>query len=161
MQKFIKCYVVPVFLFLPLLACATDTTIDKLLSSTTEPAGVIIEIVTADSQGLSWALPQARQYIKKLRQRFPGIPIAIVTHGQEQFALQSKQAQRKNKIHSLARALRKDDVQLHVCGTFAGWRGLAKEDFPDYVDVAPAGPSQVNDYLALEYQLVIIKQRNK
>ena len=121
---------------------------------------MVIEIVTGDQHGLAWAFTPAQDYIKQLRQRFPSLPIAIVTHGREQFALQNNKQTSDKKVHSLTRTLLKEDVQLHVCGTLAAWEGLAKEDFPDYVDVAPAGPAQVNDYLALDYKLIVIKQRD-
>lgn len=146
-------------LMLPLPAFASGAEIEELLAAREAPAGVVIEIVTGDRHGLDWALPRAQDYIKRLRQRFPAIPIAIVTHGREQFALQTTRQAGEKKVHSLTQSLLKDDVQLHVCGTYAGWEGLSKEDFPEYVDVAPAGPAQVNDYLALEYKLIVIKQR--
>ena len=159
MHKLIRLFLSQLLLSLPLAACASGTSIEKLLASDDVPAGVVIEIVTGDNQGLSWALPQAKAYIKQIRQRFPAIPIAIVTHGREQFALQESKSGTQAKVHSLTRSLQKDHVQLHVCGTYAGWKGLSKEDFPDYVDVAPAGPAQINDYLALDYQLLVIKRR--
>lgn len=154
-----KQFIFSILLLLPLLACAAGTTLDKVLASKQKPPGVVIEIVTGDQQGLNWALPQAQQYIEKLRQRFPGIHVAIVTHGREQFALQKAKSGKQKKVHSLTKALLKDDIKLHVCGTFAGWEGLAEEDFPDYVDVAPEGPALVNDYLALDYALIIIKRK--
>lgn len=152
-------FIFQLFLLASLTACAAGTRLDEVLTEKQQPPGVVIEIVTGDAQGLQWALPMARTYVHKLRQRFPGIPVAIVTHGREQFALQNNQKNSKPKIHSLTQALRKEDVALHVCGTYAGWKGLTAEDFPDYVDVAPAGPAQVNDYRALGYRLIIIKQR--
>jgi len=159
MHTLFKSLIAQTLLCIPLLACASSTRLDTLLAAEQAPAGVVIEIVTGERAGLSWALPQAQLYIKKLRQRFPSIHIAIVTHGQEQFALQKKQHTKEKKVHSLTRSLLKDDVQLHVCGTYAEWEGLSKEDFPEYVDVAAAGPTQVNDYLALDYKLIIIKRR--
>lgn len=160
MQMMIKHLLLNLLLLTPLVACASSTTLDRVLNEKTAPPGVVIEIVTGDAQGLNWALPEAKSDIKQLRARFPGLPIAIVTHGREQFALQKKKRKQQRKVHLLTQSLLKEDVQLHVCGTFAGWEGLAAEDFPDYVNVAPAGPAQVDDYIAMGYQLIIIKRRD-
>ena len=162
MKNIFKSFFFQVLLMLPLTACATSgVSIEKLLAADKAPHGVVIEIVTGDQDGLNWALPLAKDYIKQLRQRFPGIHVAIVTHGREQFALQKNKNKSRNKIHSLTQALKKDDVPLHVCGTFAGWEGLSEEDFPDYVDVAPAGPTQIKDYMALDYKLIVINSRSR
>ena len=48
------------------------------------------------------------------------------------------------------------DVDIHVCGTHAGWFDVLPEDFPDYVDVSATGPAQVNDYRALDYVLIVL-----
>lgn len=159
MQALYKQFIFQFLLFASLLSCASATTLDRILVADEPPPGVVIEIVTGDNQGLDWALPQAQSYIKQLRQRFPGVPIAIVTHGREQFALQKNRRGQAKKIHSLTQSLRREDVRIHVCGTLAGWEGLSDEDFPDYVNVAPAGPAQINDYLALDYKLIVIKRR--
>ncbi len=159
MRSFYKLLIIQILLSLHLSACASVETLEQILTEKDAPAGVVIEIVTHDSQGLDWALPQARLYIQRLRQRFPELPVAIVTHGREQFALQRTRQGEATKVHSLTQSLRKDKVQLHVCGTYAERKGLSKEDFPDYVDVAAAGPAQVNDYLALDYKLLRIKRR--
>jgi hypothetical protein len=50
-----------------------------------------------------------------------------------------------------------DDVPVHVCETHAGWYGVTAEDFPDYVNVAPTGPGQIQLYEALGFYLVVIE----
>lgn len=134
--------------------------IDALLAQKEEPMGVVFEIVTGKSNSLDWALPMVKGYIGKLKERFPEIEVAIVTHGSEQFALASNKAKKQTKVHSLTQQLNKEGVQLHVCGTHAEWKGLSNEDFPEYVDVATTGPAQINDYVAVGYKLVVISQPN-
>lgn len=142
------------------IASASEpVTIEAILSQQAEPDGVVIEIVTGNDDGLDWALPRAQEYAKRLHARFPDMPVAVVTHGREQFALTRDKQKAKPKVHSLTQALAKEGVKLHVCGTYAGWKGLADEDFPDYVDVAAAGPAQINDYKALGFMHVIIKKK--
>lgn len=135
-------------------------TLDEILSQKEEPAGVIIEIVTGKSNGLDWALPRAQQYIGKLKKRFPEMPVAIVTHGREQFALAKDKQKKNSKVHTLTQALKKDGVNLHVCGTYAGWKGLSEEDFPEYVNVAAEGPAQINDYKAVGFLHLVIKNKD-
>ena len=50
-----------------------------------------------------------------------------------------------------------DDVPVHVCETHAGWYGVEASDFPDYVDVAPTGPGQINLYKELGYTLILME----
>lgn len=144
----------------PIPAFAKDSkSIDEILKLKTAPAGVVIEIVTWDGDNLQWALPRAQGYIKRLRTAFPKLPVAIVTHGAEQFALTKDEKENNEEVHQLVKSFGNDDVPVHVCETFAGWRGLSADDFPDYVNVAAAGPAQVNDYIAVGYELILIKDK--
>ena len=144
-----------------LVTFAKENNLNDILTLTEAPDGVVIEIVTGDSAGLSWALPKSQEYVSQLRQRFKDLPIAILTHGSEHFALTRKYKAANKKEHKAVRSLIQDsDVQIHVCGTYAGWRGLSDEDFPDYVDVAAAGPAQINDYISLGYLLLVIRSDN-
>lgn len=141
------------------LPAESERAIEKILQQEDAPEGVVFEIVTADEDGLAWALPLTRSYINRLRERFPDLPVAVVTHGQEQFALQRRQSKEQQAVHNQVRSLTGDNVPVYVCGTYAGWRGLHDEDFPDYVNVAAAGPAQINDYVALGYTRVLVRQR--
>ena len=138
---------------------ATDASkqVENILSLKQAPAGIVFEIVTGSANSLEWALPKTQKLIKRLRARFPKLDIAIVTHGNEQFALQTTNNKKYKKVHSLTQQLvQKDNVPLHVCGTYAGWKNVSEEEFPDYVDVAAEGPATINDYLSLGYILIKI-----
>ena len=148
------------FTLFSMTAYASDAGVkmDDILNMQQEPAGVVFEIVTGKDDGLQWALPLTKKYIDQLKQRFPEMPIAIVTHGREQFALQKSKLGDNKKVHDLTQQLVKEGVNLHVCGTYAGWKGLTEEDFPEYVNVSAAGPTQINDYIAVGYLKVKIKK---
>lgn len=151
--------VLGILLFLPVaLPANSELFVEQILQQRTAPEGVVFEIVTADQNGLQWALPLTRRYIEQLRERFPGLPIAVVSHGQEQFALQAADRETQHDVHAQVQSLTGNDIPVYVCGTYAGWRGLSDEDFPDYVNVAAAGPAQINDYVALGYTRVLIRQ---
>ena len=100
---------------------------------------------------------QLRIAIERIRARFPGTDFAVVSHGREEFALQSKYQSEQQGIHKAVKSLVADDVPVYVCETHAGWYGVTAEDFPDYVNVAPSGPAQINIYLELGYQRVVIE----
>jgi intracellular sulfur oxidation DsrE/DsrF family protein len=80
----------------------------------------------------------------------------VVSHGKEQFALQKEHRAEYEEVHKGVQSLLGDDVQLHVCGTHAGWFGVTTEDFPEYVDVTAAGPAQINDYENMGWDLIVL-----
>ncbi len=144
--------------WLPMGAAAADSlTLEQLLARAAPPAGVVFEIVDRDPQALEFALPWVKQAAEKIEERFPGVPMALVSHGQEMFALQEKDKEKNAALHQQVQSLKRDKgIPVHVCETYAGWKGVAPEAFPSYVDVAPSGPSQINNYLALDYQRVVV-----
>jgi intracellular sulfur oxidation DsrE/DsrF family protein len=145
------------FLALAAPAAAAAVTLDELLARPLAPPGVVFEIVDRDPGALDVALPWVKQAAQRLKARHPGLPMALVTHGQEMFALQTGKRAGNPAIHQLAESLSRDDgIPVHVCETYAGWRGLAAEDFPAYVDVAPAGPTQIRNYEALDYVRLVV-----
>lgn len=131
--------------------------ITQLLAQEKAPPGVVFEIVTGDPQALRWAIPEVSSYAKRLRERFPKLDIAVVTHGQEMFALQKDKRASTPKVHAeIEQLVKEQQIPVHVCETYAGWRGIGAEAFPDYINVAPTGPAQIKNYMALDYVLIKI-----
>lgn len=144
-------------MFLLPAVCLAGADMDRLLALDEPPTGVVFEIVD-DDDALKWALPRVRQLSAQIHARFPELPIAVVSHGAEQFALLASQAKGPlAPIHEAARGLREDGVDLHVCGAHAGWYGHLPEHFPDYVDVSASGPAQINDYRAIGYEVIRLR----
>ncbi len=145
-------------LLLSTAAHATDhPLITKLLTQDKAPPGVVFEIVTGDSTGLEWAVPQVADYAQRLRARFPKLEIAVVSHGQEMFALQTNRRADSPDVHAgIEQLVKQQNIPVHVCETYAGWRGINAEAFPAYVNVAPVGPTQVKLYMELGYVLIKI-----
>jgi len=140
------------------VATAASVTLDDLLASrsSTRPAWCL-KLVDRDPGALDIALPWVKQAAQRLKARHPGLPMALVTHGQEMFALQTGKRAGNPAIHQIAESLSRDDgIPVHVCETYAGRRGLAAEDFPAYIDVAPAGPTQIRNYEALDYVRLVV-----
>jgi intracellular sulfur oxidation DsrE/DsrF family protein len=125
--------------------------VEQLLAQDDAPFGVVFEIVEGDSDALQWAIPAVNRYVTQLRQRFPDIGLAVVSHGSEEFGLMKSRQQENAKVHKTVQSLVANDVPVHVCGTHASWKGKSAADFPDYVDVAPAGPTEIRNYEAMGY----------
>lgn len=130
---------------------------DRILSKKTPPPGVVIEIVSDDDDLLVTLMPKIKTNIEMLRKKFPDLPIAIVSHGSEQFAMTRTNVKENQKAHTLVETLVKEDnINFHVCGTHASWYNVMPEDFPEYVDVSPAGPTQIDDYEEMGYELIVL-----
>ena len=145
-------------LSLPTLA-SSQNDVEKILALRSPPFGVVFEIAESNENALRWAIPQVNGYVKKLRSRFPNIGLAVVTHGNEQFALMTEERTGNQAVHDGVTSLVNNDVPVHVCGTNASWRGKGREDFPAYVDVTPAGPTEIRNYQAMGYQLVRVTEK--
>ena len=142
----------------PIVDAAESDPVAHLLARETPPPGVVFEIVSGDGAALESTLPQARDATRRLRARFPGLDVVVVSHGREQFALLADEAEARPGVHAAVRSLLAvDDVTVQVCGTHAGWYDKTVEDFPDYVDVAVSGPAQINDYRELGYEVVVLE----
>ncbi len=133
--------------------------IDAILAREKGPLGVVFEIAQSQESALQWAAPQIKAYAQRLRERFPNLKISVVTHGKEEFALLASNAEQYGSVHSAMRELVNDqDIPVHVCGTHASWFDKHPEDFPDYIDVAPSGPAQIQSYRDLGYLLVVLRR---
>ena len=146
------------FLLFNAAHASTDDEINNILASKDAPFGVVFEVVERDGDALDWAIPAINNYVKQLRARFPDIGLAVVSHGSEQFGLMKSQQNKKAEVHKTVQSLVANDVPVHVCGTHASWRGKEAKDFPDYVDVAPAGPTEIRNYEAMGYLLVEVEK---
>ena len=136
-------------------ASVAQPEVDRLIEANEPPAGVVFEIIEGEVDALGWALPKVARLSERLRERFPGLSVAVVTHGREQFGLLASEADGPlAQLHAEAQALRGQDIGLHVCAVHASWDDRVPEDFPDYVDVAASAPAQINDYVKLGFELI-------
>lgn len=132
--------------------------IDRLLAQNDPPFGVVFEIVEGSDDALKWAIPAVNKYVKQLREKFPDIGLAVVSHGVEEFGLMKSKQQKNAQVHKTVQSLVASDVPVHVCGTHASWKGVNADDFPDYIDVAPAGPTEIRNYEAMGYVLIEVER---
>ena len=158
MKHFVKfLFLFMLFIHLPVSSIADNSylaSVQAIIDNGKTPEGVVFEIVNRDKQYLNWALPEAERLSSQLRNKFPSLDIAIVTHGSEQFALTKVQLAKNAALNDTVMSLNKSDVQVHVCGTHAERKGVAAEEFSELVDVTAEGPAQINDYIKLGYEKI-------
>jgi intracellular sulfur oxidation DsrE/DsrF family protein len=145
-------------LFLPLLVQASSNeAIEEILQQQKPPEGVVFEIVSSNPDFLKQAIPEVKQHISSLRKKFPGLSVAVVTHGDEQFALTKKNRGKYEQLHNEIVSLRQDaDIPVHVCGAYASWKNVSPEEFPDYVDVSATGPAEIRQYQEFGFKKIVI-----
>ena len=141
------------------MAQASDD-IDALLQRSDAPHGIVFEIVDSDESALEELLPAVQSAIERVRARFPQTEFAVVSHGREEFALQTAYQGEYAQIHQQVQSLVAEDVPVHVCETHASWYAVSADDFPEYVDVVPTGPGQIQLYLEMDYELIVIQSSN-
>jgi len=145
-------------LFATSLAHATaEESIAGVIARDAPPSGIVFEIVTGEEGALERGLPRVRDLAVQLRAKYPDLPVAVVTHGSEQFALLTSEQGRSAATHRAVKSLLAADVPVQVCATHASWRDKAPEDFPEYVGIAASAGSQLNDYRALGYEVVRLR----
>ncbi len=157
-HRLIHLFLAGLLLVGPTVQAGNQEIIEQLLARDDAPFGVVFEIVERDPDALQWAIPAINRYVQQLRKHFPDIGLAVVSHGREEFALMKNQQVDNAEIHQVVQSLVADDVPVHVCGTHASWRGKTADDFPDYVDVTPAGPTAIHNYEAMGYVLIELKR---
>ena len=133
---------------------ASAKTVKEILALKEAPPGVVFEILAPNPQQWQRIQPRLMDAIDSLRSAFPDLDIAVVSHGNEQFALTTENESKFPLLHQGVRDLGESGVDVHVCETFASWSNVTADAFPDYVDVAPSGPAQINNYVAMGYLLV-------
>ena len=133
--------------------------VQKMIQANQEPEGVVFEVETLDGDALNKLAGYIKFQVEQVRKSYPSVDIAVVSHGVEEYALQTKKQPENAGLHSLFNNLVSDsEVSLHVCGAVAGLNKLSQEDFPEFVSYSESGMAQINDYKALDYQVIVIKQ---
>lgn len=146
-----------IFLAATLPRTGAAETVADVLAMQKAPVGVVFEIVSDDNDRLEQVLPPLRKDIERLREKFPKLDIAVVSHGDEQFALSNDKTEGNKATRYLVQSLVDGDkVTFHVCGTYAQMRGVDAGAFPSYVDVAPHGPSQIRNYVDFGYLKIVV-----
>lgn len=160
MLRFLSIFLLAVAIPLNASASRTEADVDRLLASSEPPAGVVFELVSGDPNAWDWAAPLLKNMRDKIKARFPDLDIALVSHGSEQFFLTTDRQQEKPDAINTLNDLSGSGLDVHVCEVHSGWRDVPAEAYLGFVNVAASGPAKVNDYLALGYTLIHVKNPN-
>ena len=133
------------------VAQPSSARVAELLAAPEAPDGVVFEIIQWEDHSWDWAAPLLGRHVDALRARFPGLDIALVSHGAELFDLTHDAGLAGTKALQRLAALRRAGVALHVCGEYAAWKHLDQDDFLPFVDVAASGSVQLADYIRLGF----------
>ena len=134
---------------------ATAAEVERVLALEQAPPGVVFEVVSGDPDRLNAVIPQVTAYVRRLRARFPDMPVAVLTHGAEQFSLLAGETDRYGELHAQVRALTgEQNVDVHVCGNHASWRNKTAADFLDYVDVAASAAEKMGEYRDIGFVVI-------
>lgn len=135
--------------------------IQKIISDGEEPLGIVFEIETLDPFALQKITLYVVKQVKRIKQVYPDVDIAVISHGVEEYALTTKASSEYATTQRLLNEMViQQEVSLHVCGAVAGLKGLEQEDFPNFISYSASGLAQLNDYKALDYTVVVIKALN-
>jgi len=126
-------------------------TVDAVLQMQNAPTGVVFRVDEWDHDALQWAVPIIRKDVARLRQRFPDIKLAMVTHGEEEFALMKRAKDVYPGVQKDVKKLVSDDVIVHVCTGHALMNGQSEAGFVEFVDPVPAGADKVAQYMRQGY----------
>ena len=137
-------------------AHANEAKVKKVLAMEAAPDGIVFEVVSGNKDYLKTALDRFELYQKQLKEKFPDIELAIVSHGSEQFSLTKQNKEAFKDTHQQVQRITQGDVPVHICETHASWYDISAEDFPDYVSVSSQGPQQIRDYQELGFLLIIL-----
>ena len=133
--------------------------VKQLIEKKEAPEGIVFEIVNRDKYFLNLALPEVAYLSKKLRIRFPGLSIIVVSHGNEMFSLTRENQNKNPEMLEQLQSLSGEGISVHVCGTLAEIRKVDHSEFPSNVEVAVSGPTEIEKYMDLGF--VHIKISNK
>jgi intracellular sulfur oxidation DsrE/DsrF family protein len=122
------------------------------------PEGILFLVMEQDDEALKWVLPRILRYTAQLRAVWRELPIAVLSHGDEMFGLISELEGLYPDIHgNVLQLLHEYGVAFHVCGTYAAMSDVSASEFPDYVDVVPFGPAQIENYRELGFDIVSVE----
>ncbi len=117
--------------------------------------GVVFLVMEQDEEALNWVLPRVLHYTRQLREKWKKLNIVVLSHGDEMFALQTELKGLHEGLHSLAEQLVSEhDIQIQVCGSYAFFSDISASAFPNYIDVVPSAPAEIENYRLMGFKMV-------
>lgn len=122
------------------------------------PSGVVLHTREYDEAAFFWVAPRLEYYVLLIREKYPALPLVILSHGDEIISLTTTNAAKYPGVHSIIRRLvEKQGVDFQICGAYAAMNDLDESAYPGYVHVIPSAPSALSDYRDLGYEMISIE----
>ncbi|MBE0494681.1 MAG: DsrE family protein [Thiomicrospira sp.] len=126
--------------------------VEKWIETNQAPFGVVLELISREANFVEKRTPYIQHQVSALKQAFADLDVVIISHGRELNALSNSFV---NQPYQQAfEQLHQQGVTVHVCEVVAGWGNKTRDDFPAFIDVAPSGTAQLNDYKKLGYSVI-------
>ena len=120
-----------------------------------KPEGVLFLVMEQDEEAFQWVLPRVIHYTRQLREKWSDLTIVMLSHGEEMFALRTEYQPLYEKLHRDVLTLVSEyDVLFQVCGSYASFSNVVPSEFPDYIDVVPFAPAEIENYRLMEFKIV-------
>jgi len=161
-MKFMRAILIGFFMLSSAFA-ASETPrdhVERILAQEPLPPGIVFEIMAGEADALNSLLPKVEELAAYIGDVAPQLDLAVVSHGNEMFALKSSEGFVHEEAHRSAKRLVDARVDVYICGAYANMRQVDWDAFLPFVVVAESGPAQVNDYRALGYEIVFIGDPN-
>lgn len=122
------------------------------------PAGVVFLVMDHDEEAYLWVLPRVERYAQMLRDKWPDIPLTLLSHGDEIFSLLSRNESEYASFHTRIGELgTNDNIKVQVCGAYASLSGMDESEFADIVEVVPSVTARITDYRQIGYQIISLE----
>ena len=120
-----------------------------------KPEGVLFLVMEQDEEAFNWVLPRVIHYTQQLRDKWKDLTIVVLSHGEEMFALRAEYRPLYEKMHQdVLTLVSKHQVLFQVCGSYANFSNVAPSEFPDYIDVVPFAPAEIENYRLMEFKII-------
>jgi intracellular sulfur oxidation DsrE/DsrF family protein len=135
-----------------------NTKLEHLLTDSQQPEGVVFEIMVWEDDSWDWAAPMLKYYVERLRHKYAGLDIALISHGAELFDLTQRAGLENGPAIRQLADLEAAGVEIYVDGEYARWKRLEQRDFLDFVEVAASGSALLADFVELGYAAIKLEQ---
>ncbi|MEJ2405869.1 MAG: hypothetical protein P8171_16510 [Candidatus Thiodiazotropha sp.] len=129
-----------------------------LIARDEAPQGVLLHTREYDEDAYIWVAPRLEYYVYLLREKFPDVPVIIISHGDEMRSFTHANRVKYQRVHAaIKHMVEMLEVDFQVCGSFASYNNIDASEFPEYIIVIPSAPAAFTDYRELGYDLIEVE----
>lgn len=125
--------------------------VEQLIAQDLQPDGVVFELMSWEDNSWNWAVPMLDRFISRLQQKFPGLDVALVSHGAEMFDLSISANKKDDPAIKQLEDLHSNGLEVHVSADYAKYKRMDANSFLDFVDVPDSSDAQLENYQQLGF----------